>query len=172
MDLSSQKVVLAFAAFSLRAFLSAIQKEEDSNKKRPAEYQPDVFSLVISAARRSRGRARRASPRRSAGRRTPPRQTEEQVVDGLRAFGTGFLFLQRKTGRNADALLYQRAALLAVVLGFSSGHCARLFRKSFGVTFVDYITSYRIERAKELLLQSHLSIEQIAYRGNACVYSR
>ena len=96
MDLSSQKVVLAFAALSLRAFLSAIQKEKHSNKKRPAEYQPDIFSLVILEVRRSRGRARRASPRRSAGWRTPPRRTEEQAVDGLRAFGTGFLFSREK----------------------------------------------------------------------------
>jgi len=33
MDLSSQKIVLAFAALSLRAFLPAMQKEEHSNKK-------------------------------------------------------------------------------------------------------------------------------------------
>jgi hypothetical protein len=67
MDLSSQKIVLAFAALSLRAFLPAMQKEEHSNKKRPADIQPDVFSLVILEARRSRGKARRASPRHFAG---------------------------------------------------------------------------------------------------------
>jgi hypothetical protein len=43
MDLSSQKIVLAFAALSLRAFLPAMQKEEHSNKKRPA----DIFSRTF-----------------------------------------------------------------------------------------------------------------------------
>lgn len=60
---------------------------------------------------------------------------------------------------------------IADILGFSSGHCARLFRKSFGVTFVDYLTSYRVERAKELLLQSRLPIDQIAYAVGFNSYS-
>jgi len=53
---------------------------------------------------------------------------------------------------------------IAGVLGFSEGHFARTFRKKFDCSFVEYLTRYRMERGKQLLADTHIPIEQIAYR--------
>lgn len=53
---------------------------------------------------------------------------------------------------------------LAGVLGFSEGHFARTFRKKFGCSFVEYLTQYRLEKSKQLLADTQVPIEQIAYR--------
>lgn len=60
---------------------------------------------------------------------------------------------------------------LAGVMGFSEGHFARIFRRDFGMTFVQYLTEYRIERSKELLEDTCVPIEQIAYRVGLNSYS-
>ncbi len=60
---------------------------------------------------------------------------------------------------------------LAGMMGFSEGHFARTFRKQFGITFVQYLTDYRIRRSQELLAGTHLPIEQIAYRVGINSYS-
>jgi len=64
-----------------------------------------------------------------------------------------------------------RLGTLAVSLGFSEGHFTRLFRKEFGVTFVQYLTEYRMEQSKRLLAESNVPIEQIAYRVGIGNYS-
>ncbi len=45
----------------------------------------------------------------------------------------------------------------------SPSYFLALFKRETGVTFVDYLTSVRIERAKNLLLSTDLSITHIAY---------
>jgi AraC-like DNA-binding protein len=60
---------------------------------------------------------------------------------------------------------------LANMLGFSEGHFARTFRKKFGVTFVRYLTEYRIEQSKKLLSDTQIPVEQIAYRVGINSYS-
>ena len=60
---------------------------------------------------------------------------------------------------------------LASMMGFSEGHFARTFRKQFGMTFVQYLTNYRLQRSQELLADTHLPIEQIAYRVGINSYS-
>ena len=64
-----------------------------------------------------------------------------------------------------------RLGTLAQVLGFSEGHFARTFRKKFGMTFVQYLTEYRIDRSKKLLAETHIPIEQIAYQVGINSYS-
>ena len=64
-----------------------------------------------------------------------------------------------------------RLGEVAQMMNFSQGHFARTFRKEFGVTFVQYLTEYRIQRSKELLLDTHIPIEQIAYRVGINSYS-
>jgi AraC-like DNA-binding protein len=60
---------------------------------------------------------------------------------------------------------------LAKMFGFSEGHFARTFRQKFGVTFVRYLTDYRIEQSKKLLSDTQIPVEQIAYRVGINSYS-
>lgn len=60
---------------------------------------------------------------------------------------------------------------LAELIGFSEGHFTRIFREKFGVTFVQYLTKCRISHSKELLLDTSVPIEQIAYRVGINSYS-
>lgn len=60
---------------------------------------------------------------------------------------------------------------LAAMMGFSEGHFARIFRKEFGMTFVQYLTECRILHSKELLANTGIAIEQIAYRVGLNSYS-
>lgn len=46
----------------------------------------------------------------------------------------------------------------------SSGYFARIFRKSTGQTFVDYLTNYRLDKAKELLRTTNLKVFEISER--------
>ena len=64
-----------------------------------------------------------------------------------------------------------RLGEVAQIMNFSEGHFARTFRKEFGMTFVQYLTEYRIQRARELLSDTHIPIEQIAYRVGINSYS-
>jgi AraC-like DNA-binding protein len=54
-------------------------------------------------------------------------------------------------------------SLLAAVAGLSLHHFAREFRQSAGVTPHYYLTQKRIERAKEMLARTDLSLSEIAY---------
>ena len=53
---------------------------------------------------------------------------------------------------------------LAAVSGVSEAHFARSFRDAFGVPPHRYLLTRRIERASALLLESDLSITDIAFR--------
>lgn len=53
---------------------------------------------------------------------------------------------------------------MAQVSGMSTSHFAVLFRDLFNQTPVDYLNSYRIERACIFLLNSNLSVTEIAYQ--------
>jgi len=64
-----------------------------------------------------------------------------------------------------------RPGILAALLNYSEGLFARTFRKEFGTTFVQHLTQFRIDRSKELLRDSALSIEQIAYQVGIGNYS-
>ena len=59
----------------------------------------------------------------------------------------------------------QRLADLARECGVSVSHFARSFKMSFGVTCHRWLTERRIERAKELLGSSSVSLEEIANRS-------
>src|SRR5882762_1815703 len=53
--------------------------------------------------------------------------------------------------------------MLASVAGLSMHHFARQFKQSAGVTPHYYLTQKRVERAQEMLVQTDLSIAEIAY---------
>ena len=60
---------------------------------------------------------------------------------------------------------------IAQIMGFSEGYFARSFRSRFGMSFVEYLTQYRIEQGKRLLEQTEMSIEQVAFRVGYNNYS-
>lgn len=52
--------------------------------------------------------------------------------------------------------------LLAEQCKTTTSYLSRLFKDSFGINFVDYLNQYRIQKAKELLLQGSRPIKEIA----------
>jgi transcriptional regulator GlxA family with amidase domain len=52
---------------------------------------------------------------------------------------------------------------LASVAGLSKPHFAREFRRSTGITPHHYLTQKRVERARDLLAQTSLSLAEISY---------
>ena len=54
-------------------------------------------------------------------------------------------------------------AQIAGSLGISTFHFCRTFKQSTGLTFVEYLSRFRIEKAKVLLHQSGLRVSEIAY---------
>lgn len=53
---------------------------------------------------------------------------------------------------------------VAYEVGFSTYYFGKLFKKTFGVTFTDYLTSFRVAQAKELLRDPMLTVKCITYR--------
>ncbi len=53
---------------------------------------------------------------------------------------------------------------ISVVAGFSEGHFSRLFKAQVGVSFSGYIVNTRIRHVKEMLVNTGLSISEIAIR--------
>ncbi|WP_020616186.1 helix-turn-helix domain-containing protein [Paenibacillus daejeonensis] len=49
-------------------------------------------------------------------------------------------------------------------MGMSAGHFSRMFKEVVGEKYVEYITRYRMEKAKQLLLETDLIIDDIACR--------
>ena len=56
------------------------------------------------------------------------------------------------------------SADLAAHLGFHNSYVCRLFRKSFGECFQQYLCRYRLERSKALLKNTALPISEVAFR--------
>lgn len=52
---------------------------------------------------------------------------------------------------------------VAKVVNTSTFYFCKMFRKATGLTFTDYLTRVRIEKAKNLLLNPHLRISEIAF---------
>ena len=80
----------------------------------------------------------------------------------------------------AEALIRLRfeeeisTATLARELGCHPDYLGRLYRERFGCTVIDAINDARIECARKLLVNSHLSVKEIAFESgyNDPVYFR
>lgn len=62
-------------------------------------------------------------------------------------------------------------AKAAKLCNYSPYYFGRLFKDLFGISFNQYLTNYRIEKSKELLIQSQLSVEDIAFQLGFCSVS-
>ena len=52
---------------------------------------------------------------------------------------------------------------VAKAVNTSTFHFCKMFRKATGLTFTDYVSRVRIEKAKNLLLNPNLRVSEIAY---------
>ena len=98
----------------------------------------------------------------------------DQVVGALEEYSAGEQDTFRLPVSEYIAAHYAQPIRLgdaAQTMNFSQGHFARTFRREFGMTFVQYLTEYRIQRAQELLSDTHIPIEQIAYQVGLNSYS-
>jgi AraC-like DNA-binding protein len=62
----------------------------------------------------------------------------------------------------AEGHFFATSSSLASACGLSRGYFNRLFRRQFGRTPQEYLVTRRIERARYLLLESDLSVQQVA----------
>ena len=60
--------------------------------------------------------------------------------------------------------LFSPSEEAAEAMGMSSFYFSRFFRTAYNRTFLEYLTSYRIERAEELLRQTDIPVREIAPR--------
>ena len=60
----------------------------------------------------------------------------------------------------------------AVALYMNNSYFCRLFKKTFGCCFSDYLLAYRLEKAKTLLINTNFSITEISFNTgfNSCSY--
>lgn len=72
----------------------------------------------------------------------------------------------RKAERFIKCNLHKQLSLSEVAsqVYFSQSYFCRLFKKEMGLNFIDYLNRERIYRAKELLINSNLSINEISKR--------
>lgn len=87
--------------------------------------------------------------RMSQARSGPRGRRGRQVDDALRYIESGFT-RQISLEETAEAV------------GVSPAHLSRMFMEVVGVSFIDYLTKLRIERAKELLRKGETSVKVIA----------
>jgi len=62
----------------------------------------------------------------------------------------------------SDGQYFVTPGTLAQACGFSTGYFSRLFRQQFGRTPQEQLVSRRIARARHLLMESDLSVQQVA----------
>lgn len=60
---------------------------------------------------------------------------------------------------NKDISLVQ----VANYIGFSSFYLSKLIKESLEINYVTYVTTIRIEKAKQLLIDNQLNISEVAY---------
>src|SRR5699024_8475816 len=51
----------------------------------------------------------------------------------------------------------------AEMIHLSSNYFSNVFKQEFGVTFTDYITKLRMEKAKELIIENTYALKEISY---------
>ena len=64
-----------------------------------------------------------------------------------------------------------RLGEVAKVFGFSEGYFSAVFKQNFGQTFSEYLLAYRLERGKELLSGTGVSVGEIAFQVGFNSYS-
>ena len=76
----------------------------------------------------------------------------------------------RRLGVYIQANLGQRLALsgLAEITGLSASHFSRAFRQTYGLAPMRYVSIQRVQRAKELILDSQSNLAEVALACGLC----
>lgn len=116
----------------------------------------ELISAVDEAVRLSNAQEPEApkeekSPRQNANSQAP---AEEQTADGTR---------QEETLSYIAQHFMEDIAVkdIAGYMGYSEAYFCKLFKQSFGHSFVSFLTDYRMQKAEELMRESRLSIKEI-----------
>lgn len=94
-------------------------------------------------------------------------QTVEEVIETVGGAQTKKLTKvveQAKAYIDAHFAAELTLETIAAQLCISVTHLSRLFKAQTGQSFVDYVTSVRLEKAKELLKATDMSIKQVCYK--------
>ena len=126
----------------------------DSNDSRPALVTPPDHPMSASSTPTNCNLHTRP---RSIDTSTPPRATQ--------AYGGLSPGAMRRVREYVEVHLDESIdlSMLAGVAGLSVHHFARQFKQSAGVTPHVYLTQKRVERAREMLVQTDLSLAEIAF---------
>ena len=105
-----------------------------------------------------------------------PQSDYNRIGDFFIRFEDYYIFistttLKKKLIQQAISLIHQRSneeltlEKVAKECGFSKYYFSRIFKKYTGKTFKSYLIDLRINKAKDLLLNSELAISQICYEA-------
>ncbi|QAY66591.1 response regulator transcription factor [Paenibacillus protaetiae] len=83
-------------------------------------------------------------------------RSQDKKKQSERVMGEARIFLERNLYR--DISVEEAASFV----GLSASYFSLLFKQTFGVTFIEYVTRERMEKAKRLLAETQTSITQIA----------
>jgi YesN/AraC family two-component response regulator len=116
----------------------------------------ELINAVDEAIRLSRVSESKPYAEEPAAQNTPPAQkaSEEQTADESRHEETLAYIAQHYM---EDLAVKD----IAGYLGYSEAYFCKLFKQSFGHSFVSYLTDYRMQQAEELMRTSRLSIKDI-----------
>lgn len=153
---------------TLREAIRVLQAERD----RRSEQADRVRRLLIAAAQLEDGPPGPPPPagRRAAGGPAPGGDPEPDPGSGPedRAGREGLpdrtVALVQRACRYIEAHYREDICLdeLARLTGFSSFYLSRVFKQQRGVSFTDYLTAIRIERAKELLRDPTANVKEVS----------
>ena len=59
-------------------------------------------------------------------------------------------------------------ATIAAMSNYSPSYFSRLFTRTYGVPFSRYLAAYRVERAKRLLMQESMTLQEVARKAGFC----
>lgn len=85
-----------------------------------------------------------------------------QQIKDWRDSGVRGLLLQAKAYMESNFEKNISLEQVATDIGLSSYYFSKLFKEYFEVTFIDYLTQMRLDRAKELLVNTNYSLKEIA----------
>lgn len=117
--------------------LSLVKEEEKSMKKNETSISAEIYGIMCALSSPER-------PGREDGRRQQVEKAERYMAEHL--------------DRNLSV------QEIADAVSMSSSHFTKVFREATGIAPYDCLLNIRLERAKDLLRRTDLSVSEVAYR--------
>lgn len=159
-----------------------IQRMEDSlrSQRSPMQYAYSVYTRLLGALEKEAGELGIALPiyiaRPTEANGYAHFETLEEFGNALRYYSENMIeqLSERKKSKYWDTVVKAQHFIrehlqddlavedIADQVGLSTSHFSRIFREETGNTFVEYLTSVRLEHAKELLEKTDLKMFEIS----------